>query len=64
MRSTTLTRDMIAIIKRARLVGYANHVIASYFVINQGRVAEVNTGQRGADVTPAGSLPSDFPAMV
>jgi hypothetical protein len=63
MRKTKLTDEVIAVIKRARLLGYANHVIASYFWINQGRVAEVNTGQRGASVKPAPALPADFPAL-
>lgn len=62
MRTTKLTDDVIATIKRARELGYHNHVIASYFWINQGRIAEVNTGQRGAWVKPAQQLPADFPA--
>jgi hypothetical protein len=54
---------MIAIIKRARMMGYFNHVIAAYFGINQGRIAEVNTGKKGAGITPASMLPADFPKL-
>lgn len=59
----SLTSEMIAVIKRAREMGYFNHIIAAYYRINQGRIAEVNTGKRGAGVQPATRLPDDFPAM-
>lgn len=59
----SLTADMIAVIKRARMMGYFNHIIAAYYRINQGRIAEVNTGQRGAGIAPAASLPADFPTL-
>ena len=64
MRISKLTDDMIAVIKLARTKGYFNHVIASYFVVNQGRIAEVNTGQRGAGIAPAANLPADFPQLI
>lgn len=54
---------MIAVTKRARLMGYFNHIIAAYYRINQGRIAEVNTGKRGAGIPPAAALPADFPAI-
>jgi hypothetical protein len=54
---------MVAVIKRARMMGYFNHIIAAYYRINQGRIAEVNTGKRGVDVAPADTLPADFPAL-
>ena len=63
MRISKLTDEVISIIKRARQLGYKNEVIASYFVLNQGRVAEVNTGYRGANVAPAHELPADFPIL-
>ena len=63
MRIPKLTDDVIAVIKRARQLGYKNEVIASYFVLNQGRVAEVNTGQKGSGISPAVQLPADFPAL-
>lgn len=58
-----LSTDQIALVKRARLDGYMNHVIAAYLDTNQGRVAEVNTGQIGATVRPAARLPADFPPL-
>lgn len=61
MATTYLTPEMIAVTKRARLMGYFNHIIASYFRVNQGRIAEVNTGKRGAGIAPADALPDDFP---
>lgn len=63
MPKTEITPEIVATIKRARQLGYKNHVIASYYWINQGRVAEVNTGQRGAGILPAESLPPDFPNL-
>ena len=63
MRNSSISEDIIAVVKKARQLGYKNEVIASYYVMNQGRVAEVNTGRRGATVQPAAQLPSDFPAL-
>lgn len=64
MKGQTLTEDEIAIAKRARLKGYVNHEIAAYFGVNQGRIAEINTGEVGAHVQPASALPDDFPPPV
>lgn len=61
--ATSVNSEMIAVIKRARLMGYFNHVIAAYYRINQGRIAEVNTGKRGSGIPPATTLPADFPAL-
>ena len=36
---------MVAVIKLACALGYKYEVIASYYVINQGRVADVVKGQ-------------------
>lgn len=63
MATPPMTTERIAITKRARMLGYFNHVIAAYFGVNQGRIAEVNTGLRGAGVKPADRLPPDFPAL-
>ena len=56
-----LTPEMIAVAKRARLMGYYNHEIAAYYRINQGRISEINTGKRGVGIQPAMTLPEDFP---
>ena len=60
--TTSVTSEMIAVIKRAREMGYFNHIIAAYYRINQGRIAEINTGKRGVGIAPAPRLPDDFPA--
>jgi hypothetical protein len=61
--ASSLNTEMIAVIKRARMMGYFNHVIASYYCVNQGRIAEVNTGKRGSGILPAAVLPADFPSL-
>lgn len=58
-----LTENVVATIKRARQLGYKYEVIASHFVINQGRIADVMKGRIRPDVPPASTLPPDFPAM-
>lgn len=60
--STKLPTAVVAVIKRARELGYKYEVIASYFVINQGRIADVMKGRIGPDIAPADLLPPDFPA--
>jgi len=57
MPSTT-----VSTIKLAREMGYKYEVIASYFVINQGRIADVMKGRIGPEIPPAMALPPDFPA--
>lgn len=64
MNGQTLTEGEIAIVKRARRLGYVNHEIAAYFGVNQGRIAEINTGEVGVHVAAADSLPGDFPPPV
>ncbi|MDB5441248.1 MAG: hypothetical protein JWM33_3675 [Caulobacteraceae bacterium] len=59
-----LTPEMIAVSKRARMLGYYTHIIAAYYRINQGRISEINTGKRGEGIAPAAALPADFPALV
>jgi hypothetical protein len=63
MRQSDFTREMIAVIKLAIMLGYFQHIIAGYFSTNQGRVSEIKNGLWGRDVTPADSLPPDFPAL-
>jgi len=53
----------VAAIKLARALGYKYEVIASYFIINQGRIADVMKGRIGPDIKPARRLPPDFPAL-
>jgi len=60
---TQMAAHIVAVIKLARALGYKYEVIASYFVINQGRIADVMKGRIGPNVTPAKSLPPDFPAL-
>lgn len=60
--ATRLTPTVVGIIKLARELGYKYEVIASYFVINQGRIADVMMGRIGPGVPPARGLPADFPA--
>lgn len=60
---TRLTADIAAVIKRARLMNYNYETIASYWPLNQGRIADVMKERRFADVPPANDLPSDFPPV-
>lgn len=61
MRDRKLTAEMAAIIKLARANKYNYSLIASYLVINQGRIADVMKGRKFPNVPPAEALPSDFP---
>lgn len=54
---------VVAVIKLARSMGYGYVAIATYYRINQGRIADVMKGRIGPDVSPAERLPSDFPAL-
>ncbi len=58
-----VTEAMAAVIKLARALGYNYETIASYFVINQGRIADVMKGRIAPEVAPAAALPADFPAI-
>jgi hypothetical protein len=60
--ASKLPATVVAVIKLARALGYKYEVIASYFVINQGRIADVMKGRIGPHVSPATTLPPDFPA--
>ncbi|WP_334150950.1 hypothetical protein [Hyphomicrobium sp.] len=61
MQDRKLTPDMVPVIKLARKMKYNYARIASYFQINQGRIADVMKGRRFPDIPPAKALPSDFP---
>lgn len=52
-RSPRVTEEMAAEIKTMLMTGMAQHDIAAHFGINQGRVSQINTGERFADVQPA-----------
>ncbi|WP_295735676.1 hypothetical protein [uncultured Bartonella sp.] len=56
-----VTNYMASVIKLARSKGIKYHIIASYFKINQGRIADVTMGRIGKGVEMAKSLPADFP---
>lgn len=51
-KSPRLTQEMAARIKRLLAMGISQHHVAAEFGINQGRVSEVNTGRRFAEVKP------------
>jgi hypothetical protein len=58
-----LPDNTVSVIKKARKLGYKYEIIASYYVINQGRIADVMKGRIGPGVPPADQLPPDFPAL-
>lgn len=61
MRDRPVTPDMVPVIKLARGLDYNYARIASYFQINQGRIADVMKGRKFPDIPPAADLPVDFP---
>ena len=61
MQDRKLTPDMVPVIKLARIRRYNYARIASYFEINQGRIADVMMGRRFPGIPPASTLPADFP---
>ena len=58
-----VNEERAAIIKLARNMGIQYVPIATYFEINQGRIADVMMGRLYPEVTPANALPTDFPAF-
>ena len=52
---------MVPVIKLARMLRYNYARIASYYQINQGRIADVMKGRLFPEVPPASQLPADFP---
>lgn len=61
MQDRKVTPDMVPVIKLAREKKYNYARIASYFQINQGRIADVMKGRLFPNIPPAGALPVDFP---
>ncbi len=61
MKDRELTPDMVPVIKLARMLKYNYARIASYFQINQGRIADVMMGRKFPEIPAAAALPSDFP---
>lgn len=61
MLDQKLTPEMVPVIKLARAMDYNYARIASYFQINQGRIADVMKGRRYPQIPPAKKLPADFP---
>jgi len=53
---------MVPVIKLARQMRINYALIASYFVINQGRIADVMKGRLFPNIAPAAELPADFPS--
>ena len=62
MRDRRVTPEMVPVIKLARKRKYNYARIASYFEINQGRIADVMKGRMFPDIPPAQELPDDFPS--
>ncbi|MBY8916537.1 hypothetical protein KUG85_14420 [Nitratireductor sp. L1-7-SE] len=62
MKDRKLTPEMVPVIKLARGLDYNYARIASYFQINQGRIADVMTGRKFPNIPPANELPADFPS--
>lgn len=54
-QSPKVTREMAAKIKRYLLENLAQHDIAAMFGVNQGRISEIKSGKRFADVPAAGA---------
>lgn len=62
MHDRKVTPEMVPVIKLAREMKYNYARIASYFQINQGRIADVMKGRRFPDIPKGQSLPPDFPS--
>ena len=62
MHDRKVTPEMVPVIKLAREMKYNYARIASYFQINQGRIADVMKGRRFPDIPKCQSLPPDFPS--
>ena len=62
MQDRKVTPDMVPVIKLAREKKYNYARIASYFEINQGRIADVMKGRLFPNIPPAKELPVDFPS--
>lgn len=58
-----ITKDISAVIKLARSMGYHYSTIAAFYSINQGGIADVMKGRIDPHIAPAASLPSGFPPL-
>lgn len=58
-----VNEERAAIIKLARNMGFQYVPIATYFEINQGRIADVMMGRLFPGIKPASLLPDDFPTF-
>ena len=60
-----LNNQEISIVKGMLRRGDRQHDIAAYFGVNGGRIGEINTGQRGSEVSAADAqdLPPPGPYM-
>lgn len=63
MHDRKVTPDMVPVIKLARNQKYNYARIASYYQINQGRIADVMKGRMFPGIPPAKELPTDFPSV-
>ena len=63
MTTNKLDAADAAVAKLALRLGYYQHIIAGYFMTNQGRISELKNGKWGGDVTASDYLPPDFPAL-
>lgn len=63
MQDNKVTPEMVPVIKLARALKYNYARIASYFQINQGRIADVMKGRIHPEINAAAKLPPDFPGM-
>ncbi len=61
MKSKDVTPAIAAVIKLARKLGYKYPQIASFYVINQGRIADVMKGRICPEIPAADQLPPGFP---
>ena len=62
MQDRKVTPEMVPTIKLARTLRFNYARIASYFEINQGRIADVMKGRLYPNIPAATDLPPDFPA--
>lgn len=62
MHDRKVTPEMVPVIKLARELNYNYARIASYFQINQGRIADVMMGRKFPSIPKASTLPADFPS--
>lgn len=62
-KQNTVSPYMASVIKLALHLGYKYVPIACYFMVNQGRIADVKFGRIHPNEPMASSLPTDFPSL-